>query len=100
VIPRIKVIKLAVFNYNSREGSTMTNDEIEAIKRDIAFRNNEIRRIAEIDWESPQLRDVSYGLDGITLNIENLVKIVVIQSQRITNLDQRVTKLENQLGVK
>jgi hypothetical protein len=78
----------------------MTNDEIEAIKRDIEFRNNEIRRIAEIDWESPQLRDVSYGLDGITLNIENLVKIAVILSYRITNLDQRVTNLENQLGVK
>ncbi len=78
----------------------MTNDEIEAIKKNIAFRNNEIRRIAEIDWESPQLRDISYGLDGITLNIENLVKIIDIQSQRITNLDKRVTNLENQLGVK
>lgn len=78
----------------------MKNDEIEAIKRDIEFRNNEIKRIAEIDWESPQLRDVSYGLDGITLNIENLIKIIDIQSQRITHLDQRVTNLENQLGIK
>lgn len=78
----------------------MTNEEIETIKRDIEFRNSEIRRIAEIHWESPQFRDVSYGLDGITLNIENLVKVVVILSQRITNLDKRVTNLENQLGVK
>jgi hypothetical protein len=78
----------------------MKNDEIEAIKRDIEFRNNEVRRIAEIDWESPQLRDISYGLDGITLNIENLVKIVAIQSQIITTLDQRITTLENQLGAK
>jgi hypothetical protein len=78
----------------------MTNDEIEAIKRDIDLRNNEIRRLAEIDWESPQLRDVSYGLDGITLNIENLVKIVVILNKRITTLDQRITTLESQLGAK
>ena len=78
----------------------MTNDEIEAIKRDIAFRNNEIRRIAEIDWESTQLRDVSYGLDGITLNIENLVKIIDMQNKRITDLDKRVTSLENQLSAK
>ncbi len=78
----------------------MTNDEVEAIKRDIEFRNNEIRRIAEIDWESAQLRDVSYGLDGITLNIENLLKIIVIQGKRITDLDKRVTSLENQVNVK
>jgi hypothetical protein len=78
----------------------MTNDEVEAIKRDIDFRNNEIKRIAEIDWESPQLRDISRGLDGITLNIENLVRIIDIQSQKLTNLDQRITNLETQVGVK
>jgi hypothetical protein len=74
------------------------NDEIEAMKRDIEFRNNEIKRIAEIDWELPELKDIARGLDGIILNMENLVKIIDILSQEVTNLDQRVMTLENQLG--
>jgi hypothetical protein len=81
------------------------NDEIEAMKRDIEFRNYEIKRIAEIDWELPELRDIARGLDGIILNMENLVKIIDILSQEVINLDQRVMTLdqrvmtlENQLG--
>ena len=76
------------------------NDEIEAMKRDIEFRNNEIKRIAEIEWELPELKDIARGLDGIILNIENLVKIIDILSQEVINLDQRVMTLENQLGSK
>ena len=78
----------------------MMNDEIEAMKRDIEFRNNEIKRIAEIEWELPELKDIARGLDGIILNIENLVKIIDILSQEVINLDQRVMTLENQLGSK
>ena len=74
------------------------NDEIEAMKRDIEFRNNEIKRIAEIEWELPELKDIARGLDGIILNIENLVKIIDILRQEVKNLDQRVMTLENQLG--
>ncbi len=66
-------------------------DRLETIKREIAFRNNAIKKIAEMEWELPQLRDISHGLDGITFNIENLIKIIDI-------LDQRITHLENQLG--
>jgi len=32
------------------------------MKRDIEFRGNEIKRIAEIDWELPELRDIVHGL--------------------------------------
>ena len=78
----------------------MMNDEIEAMKRDIEFRNNEIKRIAEIEWELPELKDIARGLDGIILNIENLIKIINILSQEVVNLDQRVMTLENQLGSK
>jgi len=74
------------------------NDEIEAMKRDIEFRNNEIKRIAEIEWELPELKDIARGLDGIILNIENLVKIIDILSQEVINLDRRVMTLENRLG--
>ena len=74
------------------------NDEIEAMKRDIEFRNNEIKRIAEIDWELPELKDIARGLDGMILNIENLVKIIDILRQEVINLDQRVMTLENQKG--
>ena len=74
------------------------NDEIEAMKRDIEFRNNEIKRIAEIEWELPELKDIARGLDGIILNIENLVKIIDILSQEVINLDRRVMSLENRLG--
>ena len=74
------------------------NDEIEAMKKDIEFRNNEIKRIAEIEWELPELKDITRCLDGIILNIENLVKIVDILSQEVMNLDRRVITLENQLG--
>jgi len=73
------------------------NDEIEAMKRDIKFRNNEIKRIAEIEWELPELKDIARGLDGIILNIENLVKIIDILSQEVINLDRRVMTLENRL---
>ena len=76
----------------------MMNDEIEAMKKDIEFRNNEIKRIAEIDWELPELKDIARGLDGMILNIENLVKIIDILRQEVINLDQRVMTLENQLG--
>ena len=76
----------------------MMNDEIEAMKKDIEFRNNEIKRIAEIEWELPELKDITRCLDGIILNIENLVKIVDILSQEVMNLDRRVITLENQLG--
>ena len=76
----------------------MMNDEIEAMKRDIEFRNNEIKRIAEIEWELPELKDIARGLDGIILNIENLVKIIDILSQEVINLHRRVVTLENQLG--
>jgi len=75
----------------------MMNDEIEAMKRDIEFRNNEIKRIAEIEWELPELKDIARGLDGIILNIENLVKIIDILSQEVINLDRRVMSLENRL---
>ncbi|MGB8312114.1 MAG: hypothetical protein WCE81_09660 [Halobacteriota archaeon] len=75
----------------------MMNDEIEAMKRDIKFRNNEIKRIAEIEWELPELKDIARGLDGIILNIENLVKIIDILSQEVINLDRRVMTLENRL---
>lgn len=75
-------------------------DEIETMKKDIEFRDNEIKRIAEIDWELPELRDISRGLDGIILNIENLVQIIEILSQKVTNLDRRVIALENQLRLK
>jgi len=73
------------------------NDEIEAMKKDIEFRNNEIKRIAEIEWELPELKDITRCLDGIILNIENLVQIIEIISQEVINLDQRVITLENQL---
>jgi hypothetical protein len=76
----------------------MMNDEIEAMKKDIEFRNNEIKRIAEIDWELPELKDIARGLDGMILNIENLVKIIDILRQEVINLDQRVMTLENQKG--
>ncbi len=75
----------------------MMNDEIEAMKRDIKFRNNEIKRIAKIEWELPELKDIARGLDGIILNIENLVKIIDILSQEVINLDRRVMTLENRL---
>ncbi|HXY87625.1 MAG TPA: hypothetical protein VEG44_04235 [Candidatus Acidoferrales bacterium] len=78
----------------------MMLDEIEAMKRDIEFRGNEIKKIAEIDWELPELRDIARGLDGIILNIENLVQITEIISKEVKNLDQRVITLENQLGSK
>jgi len=68
------------------------------MKRDIEFRNNEIKRIAEIEWELPELKDIARGLDGIILNIENLVKIIDILSQEVINLHRRVVTLENQLG--
>lgn len=54
----------------------MMHEEIEAIKKDIEFRDNEIKTIAEIDWELPELRDIARGLDGIISNIENLVEII------------------------
>jgi len=76
----------------------MMNDEIEAMKKNIEFRNNEIKRIAEIDWELPELKDIARGLDGMILNIENLVKIIDILRQEVINLDQRVMTLENQKG--
>ena len=76
----------------------MMNDEIEAMKKHIEFRNNEIKRIAEIEWELPELKDIARGLDGIILNIENLVKIIDILSQEVINLRRRVETLENQLG--
>jgi hypothetical protein len=76
----------------------MMNDEIEAMKRHIEFRNNEIKRIAEIEWELPELKDIARGLDGIILNIENLVKIIDILSQEVINLRRRVDTLENQRG--
>ena len=76
----------------------MMNDEIEAMKRDIEFRNNEIKRIAEIDWELSELKDIARGLDGMILNVENLVKIIDILRQEVINLDQRVMTLENQKG--
>jgi len=76
----------------------MMNDEIEAMKKDIEFRNNEIKRIAEIEWELPELKDIARGLDGIILNIENLVKIIGLLNQEVMNLDRRVITLENQLG--
>lgn len=76
----------------------MMNDEIEAMKRYIEFRNSEIKRIAEIEWELPELKDIARGLDGIILNIENLVKIIDILSQEVINLHRRVVTLENQLG--
>jgi len=76
----------------------MMNDEIEAMKKDIEFRNNEIKRIAEIEWELPELKDIARGLDGIILNIENLVKIIGLLNQEVMNLDHRVITLENQLG--
>jgi len=76
----------------------MMNDEIEAMKKDIEFRNNEIKRIAEIEWELPELKDIARGLDGIILNIENLVKIISLLNQEVMNLDRRVITLENQLG--
>jgi len=76
----------------------MMNDEIEAMKRHIEFRNSEIKRIAEIEWELPELKDIARGLDGIILNIENLVKIIDILSQEVINLHRRVVTLENQLG--
>ncbi len=76
----------------------MMNNEIEAMKKDIEFRNNEIKRIAEIEWELPDLKDIARGLDGIILNIENLVKIIDVLSQDVMNLDRRVITLENKLG--
>ena len=76
----------------------MMNDEIDAMNRHIELRNNEIKRIAEIEWELPELKDIARGLDGIILNIENLVKIIDILSQEVTNLHRRVETLENQLG--
>ena len=76
----------------------MVNDEIEAMKKDIEFRNNEIKKIAEIEWELPELKDIARGLDGIILNIENLVKIIGLLNQEVMNLDHRVITLENQLG--
>jgi hypothetical protein len=74
------------------------NEEIERMKRHIEFRNNEIKRIAEIEWELPELKDIARGLDGIILNIENLVKIIDMLSQEVINLHQRVMTLENQPG--